>query len=692
MPDEHQDDRDPHPIMNGRENDTSRILQNYTRLRTRQKNVIESIQYRLSGERPSVSNLEVLHSELDRARGQFDEAQRMIEENALNESIDAEQEIYHNVLQTYIATSAKIREWLQEHRNEATSSSSESGSVDPEYFRVRNLIPTKLPPIKLPTFDGNWRQWSQFKDMFISVIDGNKALTDVQKLHYLLGALSGEAKAMTQNVELTSDNYKTTWMEIQQRYENKRLIVNAHLKALMEIAIAKHPMKLQSTLNQVRSELRSLENLLSPDERWNAIIIYILESRIDPESRQSWEMKQKCTSIPSVDKLIRFLEKRVIAVQSCPSLFAPIRRSENVRVHNVVSKGGKCLVCNGEHEIVSCSQFLEMSPKSRVRFAFENRLCYRCLKSGHFNTKCFTKTKCKICSRLHHDLLHKNESAVHVTAEEVDDQDIDALSSGVASLQNSPCRANTESTTSELQSLAVGCDVARPVVLPTAIVYVCNAGGQRIKARAMLDSCSQVNLATENLVRKLKVKPRHSDLIITGVGNKKTTAVSRTAFTVESMFEKYACKPEFQIIAEISSGARMVPETSIQELCNKRKIKLADDYTQPQVSVDLLLGAEYFNELLYPECFSSSDNLPPLRKTKFGWVFIGKPADQPVQVPVISNVVCCFALEAQLEKFWAIEELPDDNPELCDDEKKCEELFVDSTCRNKDGRRDKITV
>ena len=52
----------------------------------------------------------------------------------------------------------------------------------------------KLPTIALPSFSGDHCLWLDFRDTFDSLIVQNSVLTDVQRLHYLLAALKGEAK------------------------------------------------------------------------------------------------------------------------------------------------------------------------------------------------------------------------------------------------------------------------------------------------------------------------------------------------------------------------------------------------------------------------------------------------------------------------------------------------------------------
>lgn len=87
----------------------------------------------------------------------------------------------------------------------------------------------RLPQIELPKFDGRYTEWENFYDMFDSLIAKNASIPDVQKFHYLKTSLEGEARALLKNVTVTAANYETAWTTLKARYENKRLLVNAHL-------------------------------------------------------------------------------------------------------------------------------------------------------------------------------------------------------------------------------------------------------------------------------------------------------------------------------------------------------------------------------------------------------------------------------------------------------------------------------
>ncbi|XP_018368504.1 PREDICTED: uncharacterized protein LOC108764663, partial [Trachymyrmex cornetzi] len=77
----------------------------------------------------------------------------------------------------------------------------------------------KLPTITLPTFNGQYSKWMQFKDAFLSLIDKDTTLSEVQKLQYLRGTLKDEALQFI-GLETTAENYRTAWELLDNHYEN----------------------------------------------------------------------------------------------------------------------------------------------------------------------------------------------------------------------------------------------------------------------------------------------------------------------------------------------------------------------------------------------------------------------------------------------------------------------------------------
>ncbi|XP_065080011.1 uncharacterized protein LOC135702883 [Ochlerotatus camptorhynchus] len=167
--------------------------------------------------------------EKEYAKGSTEQRKKRLEalaatrEDQYDEAIRVVEEQYYEVKAALIALRPPIAE-----------SSRSSGSVkktpaDSAMSRV------KLPDIKLPSFSGNIKDWVTFRDTFRSLIHHNHQLTAIDKITYLRSSVSGEALQEVSSIDLSAENYEVAWKILEKKYENKKLIVKAHLDAIFAV-------------------------------------------------------------------------------------------------------------------------------------------------------------------------------------------------------------------------------------------------------------------------------------------------------------------------------------------------------------------------------------------------------------------------------------------------------------------------
>jgi len=83
----------------------------------------------------------------------------------------------------------------------------------------KHTIPSKLPELKIPTFNGNFLNWLEFWDMFNCTVNDNMSLSDVQKFTYLRSLLSGNAASVISGLALTSENYNEAIKLLKNRFD-----------------------------------------------------------------------------------------------------------------------------------------------------------------------------------------------------------------------------------------------------------------------------------------------------------------------------------------------------------------------------------------------------------------------------------------------------------------------------------------
>ncbi|GFX74689.1 integrase catalytic domain-containing protein [Trichonephila clavipes] len=89
----------------------------------------------------------------------------------------------------------------------------------------------KLPEIPLPVFRGRYDEWPSFKSQFDNIISNNNDLSESQKLYYLKASLQGDAKLL----EAVDDSFESLITALKTRFENKRLLTETHMNAILEI-------------------------------------------------------------------------------------------------------------------------------------------------------------------------------------------------------------------------------------------------------------------------------------------------------------------------------------------------------------------------------------------------------------------------------------------------------------------------
>lgn len=101
------------------------------------------------------------------------------------EALVEKRQLEHSiVIQQAEDSYCELKSTLQLLRGKPPSEGSSGPSVSSQGGSAA-LSTVKLPEIRLPSFNGNIRDWVTFRDMFRSLIHRNTQLTDIDKFTYL---------------------------------------------------------------------------------------------------------------------------------------------------------------------------------------------------------------------------------------------------------------------------------------------------------------------------------------------------------------------------------------------------------------------------------------------------------------------------------------------------------------------------
>ena len=113
--------------------------------------------------------------------------------------------------------------------------------------------------------------------------------------------MKGEAARIISSISITDANYNIALTLLKVRYENKRSIIQAHLQAIWTQPVLKteSALGLRKPLELTKETLRALVELGQPVEHWNAILVFVLTDKIDPESHKQWQLDNPGTDVLS---------------------------------------------------------------------------------------------------------------------------------------------------------------------------------------------------------------------------------------------------------------------------------------------------------------------------------------------------------------------------------------------------------
>ena len=141
----------------------------------------------------------------------------------------------------------------------------------------------KLPKLDLRKCDGDISKWPSFWDTFESSVHSNTKLAPVDKLNYLNSLLVNSASEAISGLSLTAANYDEAVTILKRRFGNKQLIINRHMKTLLNISSVKSGLNIQA-LRQlhdlIESQIRSLKSLGVSSSSYGSLLSSVVMSKL----------------------------------------------------------------------------------------------------------------------------------------------------------------------------------------------------------------------------------------------------------------------------------------------------------------------------------------------------------------------------------------------------------------------------
>lgn len=452
------------------------------------------------------------------------------------------------------------------------------------------------------------------------MIHNNCELTDIDRVHYLIGCLTGSALSVCSGIAPTGDNYRIIFQALKDKFEDKRVIANTFLDQLFNFKQAQHEnaTTLNLFLEKFHPAVTALRQLDIPDLS-DYILAYLAFQKINPETQRLFENTRRSSEMPSYNDILTFVKEQAkICTRTSSGLKSNSSNNKNnssihsnrqlnnskTRVtHSFVVQGNSssynCVICKeNSHSILICPKFLELSPEKRYRVVRENNLCLNCL-SRHKVINCKSNYTCRICQRKHHSLLHF-KSSMQSIANSVgkSDQPISSNSETNGPNVSEICKNSTAGPSSStlnknggtsmeypLPPLVNCCSVthshknsssSNTVLLSTAKVHVLDSFGNFHDARFLIDSGSQANFLSLEFSRRLKCPLTKCHSHVYGIGSASSSVYGCSTIVVISRVDTTKRYPLEVLIVDKIADQLPASRVDLSALSHLKSLPLAD--------------------------------------------------------------------------------------------------------------------
>ena len=418
-------------------------------------------------------------------------------------------------------------------------------------------------------------------------------------------------------------------------------------------------------IDNIKKHIRALKALGVPTDHWDVILIYIINTKLDPESKRLWDMTLKKNELPKFEEFEQFLESRCFTLSNSSEIKPRdhTNSNKNKGVSSFITTDSKkqttCAICaKSQHPAFKCPDLLSLSPQDRFKLVKRKELCLKCFRKGHSLNNC-KFYNCKTCCQPHNVLLHfglESEKESEVPDEKV---------------VNPTIATHTKEINSH-------------VLLETVMIKILSANGEYEIGRALIDPGSTSSFISRAIADKLCLKKTKSNFEINGIGSVKTNSLFKVACSISSLRDKYSHQIECLILNKITDP---LPHTSF-DISNwhfLNSYNLADPSFNCPGKIDILLGAKHCNEYSLNETYIPGQGLPSLRNTVFGWVVSGGIDSKYLnnKIKRVYSNLSTIELSEQLRKFWEIENITTSSEPI---DNICEKLFTDSLTRLSNGK------
>lgn len=381
---------------------------------------------------------------------------------------------------------------------------------------------------QIPTFDGDALDYHRFIEDYDDVYGKmNDKISTTMKLKFLIELCTGKAHGAIKSCKLIKparQGYSRARQILREQFGQEFQVANSHMKLLKEgpviragdtealyyLSTQMHDCYVTLTQWNRSAELNNQETMEKIFLRFPKHMQYEFQKR----SMSHYDHGREPTFLDMLEYIQQVA--RMGNTRFGQLLSKSDKRSKDIRVpdqkrgygdskmalYSTQTKevitpkqhGSKSVMCDKDHKLWKCDEFLKMSTLDRTKYVQNKGLCFNCLSPGHMARACKSEGRCRVngCGKCHHTLLHK-----------------DANEFSQPKKQAKVTAGSTE------EMLADTLKRVRLKVVPVEVWY--EAKSQAVQTYAFLDEVSNATLCTYNLMKRLRVKGKEDTLSISTV-------------------------------------------------------------------------------------------------------------------------------------------------------------------------------
>lgn len=307
-----------------------------------------------------------------------------------------------------------------------------------------------------------------------------------------------------------------------------------------------------------------------------------------------------------------------------------------------------CLFCRGGHSLDLCLLLGKRLHSEKITFLKEHSVCFGCLCIGHMSKDCKKCLSCKVCNLKHPSVLHvylkgKETDSATGEAETVKRSDlISVQSSGLTGAGEQDCTLS---------------------IVPVQVKS--KKGQETLITYAFLDPGSSGSFCTEQLMNKLNLRGRRTDILLRTMGQEKVVGSHVVSdLEVAGLNSDCACElPDIYTQKNMPVHRGNIPrQRDLQRWPHLKHVQI----TEIDSDIDLLIGTNVPKALEPWQVVQSVDGGPYAVKTMLGWTVNGLLRGDETTCGHPDVTVSGISV-ASLEDLWK-QQLKADFPECNQDE------------------------